>query len=110
MKTKQFYTHLIQITDITLDLGELEMSKEERLHLISLLEANIHTVVLHTVLTQLPPNEKNVFLGNLVINDHNKIWNHLKKNTINLEEKIVNAASKLISDMRKDIKDLRPKT
>jgi hypothetical protein len=103
MKQKHFYQHLIQINEITLDLGEIKLSKEERLHLLSLLEANIHSVVINTVLSQLSENDKKIFLSNLVLNDHDKIWEHLWKNTVNLEQKITDSVNNLLSEMRKDI-------
>ena len=104
MKIKHFYTHLIQVNDITLDLGDVEMSKEERLHLLSLLDANIHATVMHTVLSELPTGEKKIFLTNLVENNHDKILKHLRMHINDLDIKITNAADKLISEMRNDIK------
>jgi hypothetical protein len=107
MKTKHFYEHLIQINEITLDLGDLEMSQEERLHLLSLLEANIHNAVLQAVLSELPGEEKKVFLSNLVLNDHNKIWEHLWRNTTDMEQKITASVNKLLKEMREDIKKIK---
>jgi len=103
MKQKHFYAHLIQISEITLDLGELNVTADERLHLLSLLEANIHNVVLSTILSELSPEEKKVFLSNLVLNDHDKIWKHLWENSIDLEEKIKKSVDNLLEEMRKDI-------
>lgn len=104
MKRKHFYTHLVQINEIILDLGDLEMSQEERVHLLALLDANIHSTVVHTVLNELPPSEKKVFLENILLNDHKKTWGHLNSNSTNLEEKITKAANELINEMKKDIK------
>ncbi len=104
MKIKHFYTHLIQINDITLDLGNVEMSKEERLHLLSLLDANIHATVMHTVLSELPTGEKKIFLINLVENNHDKIFKHLRVHINDIDTKITEAADRLIDEMRKDIK------
>lgn len=107
MKQKHFYQHLIQINEITLDLGEIKLSKVERLHLLSLLEANIHSVVINTVLSQLSEKDKKIFLSNLVLNDHDKIWEHLWKNTANLEQKITSSVNNLLSEMRKDIVEVK---
>jgi hypothetical protein len=103
MKRIHFYQHLIQINEITIDLGELDLSSDERLHLISLLEANVHSAVINTVLSELSQNEKKIFLSNLVENDHDKIWKHLWKNSVGIEEKIIKSAESLIKEMRADI-------
>lgn len=107
MKHKHFYTHLVQINDITLDLGSLDMNQDERLHLLSLLDANIHATVMHTVLSELSLAEKKVFLSNLIINDHDKTWAHLRKRTNGLEQKIKDSVNKLVLEMRSDIKKVR---
>ena len=107
MKTKHFYSHLVQINDITLDLGELEMNQEERLHLLSLLEANIHSTIISTVLSELSREEKKVFLSNLVLNNHDKTWKHLWENSKDIEDKIKKDLDKLIEEMRIDIKKVK---
>jgi len=107
MKIKHFYSHLIQVNDITLDLGELEMSQEERLHLLSLLNANIHSTVINTVLSQLNEKEKKVFLANLLLNDHEKTLKHIRENSKDFEEKISDAVYKLIKEMQEDIKNVK---
>lgn len=104
MKQKTFYTHIIQINDIVLDLGDLEMSSEERVHLLALLDANIHSTVIHTVLNELPQAEKKIFLENILVNNHEKTWTHLRSNSVDLEKKITNAVNKLIKEMKQDIK------
>jgi len=45
MKTKHFYTHLAETTDITLEIAQLDVTSKERVHLLSLAEANIHSAV-----------------------------------------------------------------
>ncbi|MEK7551600.1 MAG: hypothetical protein AAB532_03290 [Patescibacteria group bacterium] len=58
MKTKHFYSHLVETTHITLEIAELDVTSKERVHLLSLVEANIHTTVVSSVLDQLEPEEK----------------------------------------------------
>jgi transposase len=107
MKSKHFYSHLVELSDITIDLGDLEITPEERLHLISLLEANIHNTVINTVLSQLRESEKRIFLTNLVKNDHKEIWKHLVLNSKDIEEKIKAEVKKLIKEMKIDIKKVK---
>ena len=107
MKNKHFYSHLIETTDITVELAEIELTPDERVHLVSLIEANIHSMVVGTVLSNLTEEDKKIFLKNLVSNDHEIIWAHLKSKTRNIEEKITNSVGVLKKEFYKDIKDLR---
>lgn len=103
MKNKTFYSHIIQINDITLDLAGIELTPEERLHLLALVEANVHSTIINTVLSQLSADDKKIFLKNLVEDDHNQIWTHLNQNTKDLEEKMLDSVNSLIKEMREDI-------
>ncbi|HYM65624.1 MAG TPA: hypothetical protein VES68_04070 [Candidatus Sulfotelmatobacter sp.] len=42
MKKKHFYHTLVETTDITVELANLDLTTDERLHLLSLVDANIH--------------------------------------------------------------------
>ncbi len=110
MKNKHFYAHLTETTDIVLELGELDMSSEERIHLLSLIEANIHSAVIDTVLSNLDEENKKIFLNNLVIDNHDKTWEHLNKNTKDLEDKIKETVNLVKKELLKDIKKVRSKT
>ena len=103
MKNKFFYSHLITTTDISLKLTELELSEDEKFHLISLVEANIHSTVVDTVLSELSKEDKKTFLKNLVSNDHEKIWEHLNSRIGKLEDKIRKAAEDLKQNLIKDL-------
>jgi hypothetical protein len=107
MKNKHFYEHLIRTEEITLDLAELDLTAQERLELLSLLEANIHTCVINLVLSELNEKEKKVFLANLLADDSNRIWEHLWKNTDDLDKKIMTSVNALVREMRGDIKKLK---
>jgi Mg/Co/Ni transporter MgtE len=109
MKKKHFYENIIQINDITLDLAGIELTKEERLHLLALVEANVHSTVINTVLSQLSADDKKIFLKNLIEDDHNQIWTHLNQNTEDLEEKILKSVDGLIKEMREDINKAKKK-
>lgn len=109
MKNKHFYAHLTETTDIVLELGELNMSQEERIHLLSLIEANIHSAVIDTVLSNLNEENKKIFLNNLVSDNHSKTWEHLKKNNKDMEEKIKETINFIKKELIKDIKNARNK-
>ena len=106
MKHKHFYDSLIETTDITIELAQMNLLPDERLHLISLVQANIHTVVVDTVLSSLSEKDKKIFLKNLVSNDHEIIWSHLKT-AENIEEKIKLAVKKAKNELLKDIERVK---
>lgn len=103
MKNKFFYSHLIETTDISLKLTEIELSEDEKTHLLFLAEANIHSVVIDTILLELSKEDKKIFLRNLVSNDHEKIWEHLNGRIGKLEDKIGKAVENLKENLIKDL-------
>lgn len=103
MKNKFFYSHLIETTDVSIRLTELDLSKDEKNHLVSLMEANIHSTVIDTVLSGLSKEDKKIFLQNLVSNDHGKTWEHLNGRIGKLEDKIIRAVEKLKEDLIEDM-------
>ena len=56
---------------------------------------------------ELPEEDKKIFLKHLHVNDHEKIWQHLRLKIKNIEEKIKNAAEDLKTGLHKDIKESR---
>ena len=105
MKSKYFYSSLVETTQISLELGEIELSPDERVHLISLIDANIHSVVVNTVLTNLSKEEKRVFLKNLLSQNHEQTWKHLKDNVSEIEGKIKSSIEDLKKELIEDIKN-----
>jgi len=101
MKNKFFYSHLIETTDISIKLTELNLSEDEKIHLTSLLEANIHSSVVHNVLSELSEDDKKEFLKNLVSNNHQATIDHLKIKIDRLEDKIKSS----VEDLKKELLD-----
>lgn len=104
---KHFYSHIIETSVLSLELGGMNLSKEERLHLFSLIEANIHTAVVDAILSQLQEEDKKIFLMHLSVNDHGKIWEHLRKNIENIEDKIKKIAEDIKSELHRDIREIK---
>jgi Mg/Co/Ni transporter MgtE len=107
MKKKMFYSHLVETTFISLDIGDMELTKEERLHLLSLVDSNVHNSVLDTVLSNLESEDKKIFLSNLHLNDHKKIWQHLREKIDDVEEKIIEKIEDLKKELQKDIDEAK---
>lgn len=109
MKRRHFYSHLIDTSTLSLELGDMNLTQEERVELIGLLDSNLHQVVLDAILSELSEDDKKIFLKHLHANDHDKIWQHLKAKTKNIEEKIKKTAEDLKKELHKDIKEVRGK-
>lgn len=104
MKTKHFYSFLVETTHITIELGDLNLSQEERVHLLSLIDANIHSSVVKEVLENLDAEDKKVFLKNLVSDNHETVWSHLKLKIKDAESLVKKTIEETISEMSNDIK------
>jgi hypothetical protein len=105
MKGKHFYSHLIEIHEIYLSVSEMDLRDEERNHLLSLAEANIHATVINTVLPKLSEDDKKIFLKNLVANNHEETWRHLSTSVQNAEETIRKSLQELKKEFLKDIEE-----
>lgn len=104
---KYFYSHLIETSRLSLELGDIELSQEERVHLISLVDSQLHNTILDTVLSELSEHDKKIFLHFLAIDDQTKIWKHLNEKTKGIEEKIKQAVEDLKKELHQDIKEAR---
>ena len=109
MRKKYFYTHIIDTSSLSLELGNMELTPQERLHLISLMDSNIHHAVLDLVLSELKPMDKKTFLAHLASENHDKVWKFLNEKVANIEEKIKKTAEDLKKELHKDIKEVKKK-
>lgn len=101
---KYFYTHLVETTSsLTLALAELDMSKEDRLHLLKLIEDNLHHEILDLILSELSEDDKKTFLEHYTSNNHTKIWEFLNAKIEKIEDKIKKVAEDLKKEMHDDI-------
>ncbi len=106
---KHFYSHLIETSHISLELGDMDLSQEERVHLISLVESNLHHTILDAVLSELSEEDKKIFLHHAAHDKHEKTWELLNEKVDNIEEKIKKAAKALKKELHEDIEDAKTK-
>ncbi len=99
-----FYSHLIETSQLSLELGNMQLHASERLELISLVQSNIHHTILSVILDQLGEEDKKQFLHLVTKNDHKKTWELLRTKTNNIEDSIKDAAEKLKKEFLSDIK------
>ena len=104
---KHFYSHIVETSVLSLELGDMDLSKDERVELISLIDSNIHHAILDAILSELSEEDKKIFLNHLALNDHDKIWKHLKAKIENIEEKIKKSADSIKEELHKDIKEAK---
>ena len=107
MRKKYFYTHIIDTSTLSLELGGMELDPKERTHLISLIDSNIHHAVLDLILSELKPMDKKTFLTHLASENHDKVWKFLNQKVENIEEKIKKTADELKKELHKDIKEVK---
>ena len=104
---KYFYTHIIDTSTLSLELGSMELDPKERMHLISLIDSNIHHAVLDLILSELKPIDKKTFSTHLASENHIKVWKFLNEKVENIEEKIKKTADELKKELHKDIKEVK---
>lgn len=99
-----FYSRIIEIESVIFELDKLDLSTDEKIHLATLIDSNLHQTILDTILSELSNSDKEIFFTHLNKNDHDKIWQHLIEKVENIEGKIKKAAEDLKEDLHKDIK------
>lgn len=107
MNKKQFYSHLVDIEILYQELDTLELSESEKDELKHHIHGSIHYTVLDIVMSDMPEEHKKSFLHHVVRGDHDKVWEHLKETTQDIEEKIKSASTKVIKGFLEDIQKVR---
>lgn len=102
-----FYSHLVSFDDLSADLDTLEISEDEKKHLLKIAASSIHYELLNTALTNLPKEHKKNFLLHIHNEDHEKAWHLLRDNSKDIEAKIKQKAKELKEEFKKDIKNLK---
>lgn len=104
---KHFYSEVIETESIYLELDSLNLSDSEKTHLKKLIDSSIHHAVLDTIMSELSEQEKKIFLSHLAVDDHDKIWKHLKSNITDIEKKIFETTEKIKKELQKDIDETK---
>lgn len=90
---KHFYSPLIDFNEITVILGECEMTAEDKEMLEQLAESTVHHVIIDAILITLPEKEHSTFLNNLILDKHRKTRRHLQDHIPELEKVVREAFS-----------------
>lgn len=106
---KKFYSHLIEIETLTVELDSIEMADHEKHELAKLADANIHNVVMDAILDKLSETDKRKFAEISHSEDHKKIWDFLYSKSENIEDDIKKAARDFKKKLHEDIKEAKGK-
>jgi len=107
MKHKYFYTHLIEVESIIVELDQMNLSDEEKLHLTEIIDSSLHHAVLDAVFSELSDEDKRAFIHYLNESNHEKIWSFLQEKIENVEDKIKKVADDSKNELHKDIRNAR---
>lgn len=102
---KVFYSHLIEIESIVVELDKMNLSSEEKKHLAKLVDSSLHHTILDAVFSELSESDKKAFLNHLNENDHQKIWDFLNSKVDKVEDKIKKVSEDLKLELHKDLKE-----
>ncbi|MBI4098340.1 MAG: hypothetical protein HY426_04875 [Candidatus Levybacteria bacterium] len=100
-----FYSHIVETSSISLALADMDLTQDERKHLIDLAQDNLHHAILDVVLSELSEKDKQEFLKLLAQDEHDKIWKLLTKSVDNIEDKIKKTVDELKKELHKDIEE-----
>lgn len=106
---KYFYSHIVEVESLFLELEKFGFSEQEKAHLITLIDSSLHHAVLDAILSELSGGDKKIFLEHMAAGDEGKIWKFLLGKVENIEDKIRRAAEELKGELHKDMKETRGK-
>lgn len=106
-KKKYFYSHIVDTSTLSLELGDMDMSPKERVHLISLINSSIHHEILDLILSELNMADRKTFLSHLASENHEKVWKLLNEKIKDVEGKIKKTAEDLKKELHKDIGEVK---
>ncbi len=109
MQKKHFYSDIVETSSLSLALGNLDLTLDERKELIGLVEINLHKIIMDLVLSELSEDDKKQFLLHIASDHHEKTWHLLKTKIDHIEEKIQKAAKDLEKQLHEDIKEAKKK-
>lgn len=104
---KHFYSHLVETESLVIELNKLELTDDEKTHLLSIAESSLHHTVLDAILSELSSQDKTLFLHQLATENHEEIWKFINSKVDNIEEKIKKTADDLKKELHEDIVETR---
>src|SRR5687767_15046306 len=100
---RKFYTHIVKMDTLILELEQMDFDEEEKTHLADLIDGTFHHTILEEIFTHLSSEDKTQLLKHLQEDDHDKIWKFLNDKVDNIEEKIVKVSEDLKKELHEDL-------
>ena len=106
---RKFYSHLIEIESLTIELDKLSLEDHQKHELAQLVDSNIHNVVMDAILSKLSEDDKRKFAEIVLSDDHKKIWEFLDSRSEDIKEEIKKAAIDFKKKLHEDVKEAKGK-
>ena len=108
---RHFYSHIVKIEEVTVELDELDLTDSQRKHLAEILDSTVHHIVLDTVLTKLGEEDRMTFLAKLRKDPEDQtLMTYLVERVENIEGEIDIAIVSLKEELIADIKEAKKRT
>ena len=107
MATIHFYSKLVTTDSFVAALNELNLTDDQKTHLLGIVESSLHHAILDAILSELSEKDKKIFLEKLDENNDEKIWNFLNEKIDKIEEKILQTAEGLKKELHQDIEETK---
>lgn len=104
---RYFYSHLIEIESLLIELDCLDLSAKEKEDLAYLADETLHHAILDAIFSRLSEQEKIIFLEHLRNERHDQLWELLNKQIENVEQEIKKVATVVKTDLDQDIKQAK---
>lgn len=100
---KYFYSHIIEIDSLLIELDKLDLNQKQKEHLTSLVDSSLHHAILDAIFSKLSDQDKRIFTNHLTVGKDDKIWEFLNNKIEDVEQEIKKAVKGLKDEMHEDI-------
>lgn len=104
---KNFFDHLIELDDLHEEIRSLDMSDDEKIHILKMVDESIHHTILDAILSELSDEDKKTFLKHLDSENHDTVWDFVNSRIESIEEKIKKAADDIKTELHTDVKSTK---
>lgn len=107
MSSKHFYSEIVEMDSVYIEIDSLEISDDEKSHLKRMIGSSLHHAILDAILSELSEDDKRIFLDHVFSGRNDEVWVHLNEKIEKIEEKIQKTADDLKDKIREDIKSTK---
>lgn len=104
---KYFYSHIIEVESLVIELDQLDFSDTEKQYLANLADDSLHTAIMDAILSKLPEHERRRVLEHVALEKHDKVWEIINEHVDQVEDLIKETAEEVKQNLKKDVKEAR---